>query len=320
MENELLAAEIYLHPVKTADATKCLDEQLKNVEARIQDYTVHLSAADYAAAIAGGIFTGAIDAFVVGESDFFNHLSRDQLKSQFEEMLDRAKNLFVEDVPTKGPRIPRAGKESPFADNEFLKAFTIQRNPAGLLAAVLLQLGKGGMIQKDSGGKVRLFPEQNGSPPAVGIVGNMGDHDALARHITVPALTLAVLKDEVFILIQVADDAHGLVGGQLLLVPHGQRVVVARLGLDVVDPAHEDLLVGRIARRREAVVVVATHAHDVPIAHAIMAPGRVIHVGQAQTVAKFVGKHTNAVDCRAIVIVAVQLIEYRKAIDDRVSG
>ena len=169
MENELLAAEIYLHPVNTSDATKSIDEQLKNLEARIQDYTVHLSAADYAVAIASGIISGAVDAFVVGETDFFNHLSKDRIKPQFEELLDRAKVLFTENKPANIQRYQNAVKASPFADNEILKAFSIKRNPLGLLATILLQLGKGGMIQKDSGGKVRLFPEQNGTGPFQGI-------------------------------------------------------------------------------------------------------------------------------------------------------
>ena len=169
MENELLAAEIYLHPVNTTDATQSLDELLKHVEARIQDYTVHLSAADYAVSVASGILSGAIDAFVVGETDFFNHLSKDRLKIQFEEMLDRAKVLFTENTPANSQRFQRAVTASPFADNEFLKAFTINRNPVGLLATIALQLGKGGMIQKDSGGKVRFFPEQNGTGPFQGI-------------------------------------------------------------------------------------------------------------------------------------------------------
>ena len=169
MENELLAAEIYLHPVNTSDATKNIDEQLKIVEARIKDYTVHLSAADYAVAISSGIISGAIDAFVVGETDFFNHLSKDRLKTQFEELMDSAKVLFTENTPADVPQFQRAVKASPFADNEILKAFAFHRNPLGLLATVLLQLGKGGMIQKDSGGKVCLFPEQNGKGPFQGI-------------------------------------------------------------------------------------------------------------------------------------------------------
>ena len=76
MENELVAAEIYLHPVNTADATRDIDEQLKYVEAKIQDYTVHLSGADYAVAIASGLLSGAIDSTIVGETDLFQQLHR----------------------------------------------------------------------------------------------------------------------------------------------------------------------------------------------------------------------------------------------------
>ena len=165
MENEILAAEIYLHPVNTTDATRKIDEQLKKVERRIQEYTVDLSTADYAMAIASGIISGAIDAFVVGETDFFRHLDKAHLKEQAEDVFDRLKILFVEKPTAKASQFQRAVVSSPFTDNEILKAFTINRNPVGLLATILLQMGKGGMIQKDSRGKIRLFPEQNERGP-----------------------------------------------------------------------------------------------------------------------------------------------------------
>ena len=102
----------------------------------------------------------------------------------------------------------------------------------------------------------------------------------------------------------------------LLLVEHGQGVIGSRQGLDVVDPAHEDLLIGGIARRREAVIVVAAHAHNVPVAHAIVvAVARVIEVGQSQAVAKLVGKRADAVDGLAVVVAAVQLVEHGKRVD-----
>ena len=110
----------------------------------------------------------------------------------------------------------------------------------------------------------------------------MGNHDAVAGSIAVPALSPAVLQNEELVGIQVALDAQGLVGGLLLLVPHGQRVVGAGMRSDEFNPTHEIFLISRIARRGEAVIIVTTHAHDVPVAQAIVITiARVIEVGQA---------------------------------------
>ena len=169
MENELVAAEIYLHPVNTADATRDIDEQLKYVEAKIQDYTVHLSGADYAVAIASGLLSGAIDSTIVGETDLFQQFSKDRLKTQFEEALEKVKILLTAEMPVDGPKRYRPVHTAAFVDNEFLKAFTISPTILGLLASVVLQMGLGGMIQKDDDGKYRLFPEQNKKDPFYGI-------------------------------------------------------------------------------------------------------------------------------------------------------
>ena len=96
----------------------------------------------------------------------------------------------------------------------------------------------------------------------------MGNHDALAWQIRIPALELAVLYNEVFIGVQVALEAYRLVGGSILLVPHGQCVVGARLRGDVVNLSHERFLVGTIACRRIGVIIIGPPTHDVPIAQA----------------------------------------------------
>ena len=110
----------------------------------------------------------------------------------------------------------------------------------------------------------------------------MGNKDTLSGQIAVPTLLLAVLENKELILVQVALDAHRLVGRSALLVPHGQGVISAWTGCDVIHPTHKHFLIGSIARRRETVVVIAAHAHDIPVAHTVMvAVTRVIKVGQA---------------------------------------
>ena len=148
----------------------------------------------------------------------------------------------------------------------------------------------------------------------------MGYHDALTGSIAVPALLPAVFYDEKLILIQVAGNAQRLVGFGILLVKHRQGVIGARLRRDIVYPTHEYLLIGRIARRCEAVIIVAAQTHDVPIAQAIMiAVARVVEVRQSQAVAELMGKRSDTVDGRAVVIAAMQLVEHRKVIDQRIT-
>ena len=72
----------------------------------------------------------------------------------------------------------------------------------------------------------------------------MGDHDAFAGDITIPALLPAVLHDEVFILVQVTDDAQRLVGSDILLVKYRQSIVGARHGSNILYPSHKHLLIG----------------------------------------------------------------------------
>ena len=149
----------------------------------------------------------------------------------------------------------------------------------------------------------------------------MGNHDAFARGIAVPTLFLAVLENEELVAVQVARDAQGFVGRGALLVPHGQGVVGAGIGGDQLNPTHEILLVGRVARRREAVVVVAAHAHDVPVAQAVVvAVARVVEVGQSQAVAELVGKRADAVDGGTVIVAAIQLVEHGKVIHNGVAA
>ena len=148
----------------------------------------------------------------------------------------------------------------------------------------------------------------------------MGDHDSLAWHITVPALFLAVFQNEELIFIDVALDAHRLVGGLLFLVPYGQSVVGSRLRGHIINPSHENLLIGRIARRRKAIIIIAAHAHNVPVAQAVMvAIARVIEIGQSQAMTELMGKGTDTVDRFPIVVITIQLIEYSKVVNHGVT-
>ena len=148
----------------------------------------------------------------------------------------------------------------------------------------------------------------------------MGNHDALAGSIAVPTLFFAVLQDEELVFIEVACDAQGLVGRSIFLVEHGQRVIGAGLWGDVLNPSHEHFLVGRIAWRREAVIVVTSQAHDVPVAHAVVvATSRVVEVRQTQAMAELMRECANAIDDSSIIVAAIQLVEHRKIIHQWIS-
>ena len=177
-----------------------------------------------------------------------------------------------------------------------------------------------GVVGIHEGHQLDVFVVGGVAPPAVGIVDDMGDHDALARSITVPTLFLAVLHDEELVLVQVARDAQGLVGRCILLVKHGQRIIGAGLRSDVLNPSHEFLFIGAVARRCKAVIVVASQAHDVPVSHAVVvSTTRIIEVGQAQAVAKLMGKRADAIDGGAIIVATVQLVKDGKVIHQGVS-
>ena len=148
----------------------------------------------------------------------------------------------------------------------------------------------------------------------------MGDHDTFSRSIAVPALFLAILENEVLVLVHVTGNAHRLVGRGTFQVPYRQGVVSSGPSVDIMHPTHKYLFIGRIARRSKSIIVVAAHAHDVPVSQAVMtATIRVIEVGQTQAVAELVAEGTNAIDCRAVVIAAIQLVEHREVVNQGVA-
>ena len=94
----------------------------------------------------------------------------------------------------------------------------------------------------------------------------MGDQGAAMGigDVTVPTLAGAVLNDEVLVAVHVAHHLVGHIGALALLVPHRQSVVGVGRGREQVDPAHEVLLIGIVAARSVAVVVVAAIVHQAP--------------------------------------------------------
>ena len=158
MENEILAAEIYLHPVHVETATADIDAELAQVEQAIKSYTVNASLLEYSIAVGSGLLAGAVDAFYVKEDPLFQNLSsmdRDKLVDLIKRVIQRK--------PSSGQAIPvykfHQAVETGFPEliPEIEKAAR-HATPLGLAAAILVQIERGGMLtEKDK--KLQIFPD-----------------------------------------------------------------------------------------------------------------------------------------------------------------
>ena len=158
MENEIIAAEIYLHPVHVEAATAEIDNELKKVEEELRANTVNASLLDYSIAVGSGLVAGAVDAFYVKEDPLLQNL----VSMDGEKLLDTVKKVFLQ-KPGPGPSIS-AVKFQSAVDVGFpslvpvLETAAARRTPLGLAAAVLVQFERGGMLwEKDK--KLKIFPE-----------------------------------------------------------------------------------------------------------------------------------------------------------------
>lgn len=157
MENEILAAEIYLSPVNTEDATAEIDAELSKVEQALKSYTCTASMFDYATAVISGILAGAVDAFVVGETQLFQN-DQKPVKEQVTEVVNKV--LFSKDANNKvaKPAMHSAVSSGIPAMIPGLENMAGKPTPLGMLAAVAVQFGRGGML-KEKDNKLQFMPD-----------------------------------------------------------------------------------------------------------------------------------------------------------------
>ena len=158
MENEILGAEIYLHPVDTGSANAAVDAELEKVEQALKMYSHTESMADYAMAAAGGILAGAVDAFITGETDFL----RGDQKPIGEQLTEVLKKLLTEGGIRGGAakpiKVDFVSKGIPAMIPE-LEKLAKKPTPMGLLAAVLFQIGQGGMLRFAEDNEIKALPQ-----------------------------------------------------------------------------------------------------------------------------------------------------------------
>lgn len=157
MENEILAAEIFLHPVDIENATEEIDAELNKVEQALKSYPVSVSMLDYSIAVVSGILAGAIDALFVKETMLPQNRSQpvsEQLRSIVKKVLfenaaqDKVSKPVLHSAVRKG--IPAMIPE--------LEAVAKQPTPIGLAAAVLVQAGRGGLLNEKNN-EFHLMPD-----------------------------------------------------------------------------------------------------------------------------------------------------------------
>ena len=147
----------------------------------------------------------------------------------------------------------------------------------------------------------------------------MGNEYALVGNVLVPPLLAAVFKDVVLVLVQVTGNLDSLIGLLALGVEHGQGVIGVVDRRDIVQPAHEVLLIGAVSDGRvtaDRTAVVASIIHQAPVSHAIVT-GIVggVEVGQTQTVRELMAERADTVHDGASVATTINLVKHGKAID-----
>ena len=157
MENEILAAEIYLHPVNLEAATAEVDAELSKVEKSLRSYSCTASMLDYSVAVISGILAGAIDVFLVGEAPLFEKGQqpvRDQLTDAAKRIIDAIR--ANEKVPK--PVFHTAVQKGIPAMIPQLATAANQPSSLGMLASVMVQLGNGGML-REKNNQIQFFPD-----------------------------------------------------------------------------------------------------------------------------------------------------------------
>ena len=157
MENEIFAAEVFLHPVNTSEATKEIDEELVGIEEQIKNLTSEASKLDYAVAVISGLFAGAIDAFVVKETDF-TRFSTETVFDQIRDIFNKARIKLPPLEKVQKPVMKKAAEAGIPDYLPYLEKLASINNPFGLCAAVVLQMARAGMLVK-KGDKIRILPE-----------------------------------------------------------------------------------------------------------------------------------------------------------------
>jgi len=157
MENEILSAQILLHPVDPSTATADIDAELEKVEQALKSYTCTASMLDYSVAVISGIIAGFIDAFVVGETP----LIQAGQAPVSEQLMEVVKKVLAKDAlkdKAASPVMHRPVQKGIPAMIPELQKIASQANPLGMLASVLVQIGQGGMLNNKNN-KIQMFPD-----------------------------------------------------------------------------------------------------------------------------------------------------------------
>ncbi len=148
MEKELLAGEIFLQPVNTTAVTAEIDSRLKDVEEQLKRNTLSLTGYDQAAAFASGMVAGAIDSFVVGETNFFD-IGQKTVGEQLRDIADLVIKKYDKNIEKDRFTFAKPVETGVTVDGSVLEKLSKKDSIGGLIAAALVQLGHGGMLRFD---------------------------------------------------------------------------------------------------------------------------------------------------------------------------
>lgn len=156
MEKEIIAAEIYLSPVNTAEVNAEIDTELAKVEEALKQYTCTASMLDYAASVISGILAGAIDMFLTKETPFLQD-GQKPVKEQINEIITKATAKLDEKTIKPIPKHVAVQEGIP-ALIGMLEKNGNQASVVGLSASVIAQMARGGMLQPKEE-KIQILPD-----------------------------------------------------------------------------------------------------------------------------------------------------------------
>lgn len=152
---EILSAEVFLDSFGPKVDTADIDAELERLDRALQAYRCDAGMEDYAIAAVCGILAGAVDAYVIKETEVTG-----------ESITTAPKKLFecLEQTSENGPKtrtaIPHARiKEGAVDVFPQIRESSRNATPIGLIASLLCRFSDSGMLRCD-GEKLHLFPDK----------------------------------------------------------------------------------------------------------------------------------------------------------------
>lgn len=164
---EILSAEVILDSFGWKVDTADIDAELERVNQELQAYRCDAGMEDYALAVLCGILAGAVDAFLIKQTE----VTKESVTAVPRQLLDCLQRQVDGKKPKTKVAIPHATiKKGVVDDIPQIAGMSGHATTVGLVAALLGQLSDSGMMQYD-GEKVHMLPEGISRSDGVWIAG-----------------------------------------------------------------------------------------------------------------------------------------------------